>query len=142
MKIRLCWLIIILFLNQTSLAAQKLTFQIEGIDGAAKNNVEATLKNSFVSSNGTLDLKQFYRDFSEKIQKALQPFGYFKSKIYSTFIVNHGQSIISFRIEPGPPLLIKHLDFQLTGIGASDQAFQYIMQNLPLAKNQIFSAQK
>ncbi len=142
---KISWVVIIVYLllDQVASAIPKVNFQVEGISGEVKTNVEATLASDIASSaNGELDLKQFYQNAPKAIQDALQPFGYFKAKIHAYEQINQGQRIMIFRIDPGPVILVKQVDFQLTGSGASDEVFQEILKNFPISKNQVFSVKK
>lgn len=106
-------------------------YEIKGINGDILKNVQdrlATLKDS----------PDFDQKAQDNIRQALQPFGYFKSKINSYPL--HSKTI--FEITAGPALKIAHVDATLSGPGKDDPELQKFMRHFPLVPGQTFVTER
>lgn len=131
--------ILLLTLATPSFAKPNLQFEIIGIDGDAKKNVEAMLAANSAAIKTPAQIHDFYRRAPEEVKKALQPFGYFRAHVHTMMFHQPGKILMRFIVTPGPPLLIRQIDFTLSGPGKNDPVFKKILDNFPLVSGQIFS---
>ncbi len=111
-------------------ASEKYHFEINGVSGDARKNVEThleTLKSSAFTK------QEFLQQAPEQIRKALQPFGYFKTSV-TTEIAN--TSNFHFAINLGPILKISNVDVKLNGIGKDNLEIKKYIDQFPLQPGQ------
>lgn len=116
-----------LFFALTTQAGQPFDIKISGITGPALNNALARLE--LLKKSHPTDPNRFYQEAPAEIQKALEPYGYFKSKVETR---QKGW----FQVTPGPPIIIRKIDLTITGAGEKDPAFQNISHDLPIKLGQ------
>ena len=142
MKKLFCYLLITLFLLCSgTLFAATVNIEIKGITGETLKNIQArlaVLQQSYGADLSDDDIKDFYKTAPDNIRKALEPFGYFKSKMTSQLIHNPTHWTAEFFIQPGPVLKISRLDVTLMGPGQFDEALQKFVQHFPLKPGQPF----
>lgn len=56
----------------------------------------------------------------EEISTALQSLGYYKSNIETSKDVSEGVISMKYKVEIGPPLLVKNIEINITGAGSAD----------------------
>lgn len=116
------------------------TVEIRGVNEAIKANVLVYL--SFERYKQTSDLsadtlERLHDRVEREVQAALRPFGYYEPKVHSELDnVGHGGWRVTVDIEPGPPVLVDHIDVQIRGPGANDPLFTRITANLPLHRGE------
>ena len=120
--------------------AENIKYEIIGIEGDVKKNVETMLETSMISLK-TKNESQFYDEAKQKIKEAMQPFGYFKPHIRTDHLAQQ-PTVFRFFIDPGPALLVTQVDFKLIGPGNNDAIFKKIVTHFPIQNNQIFSVAK
>lgn len=134
------FLVFFLLLFSVKSIAADLPIQIRGISGNILKNVETRLHAMQESYGKTITEKEksaFLLNAPQHIRKALEPFGYFKSKISS----KRQDSTYIFTIDLGPPLRISTVDIRLVGEGKNNLALREYIKNFPVKKDQIFSAE-
>ncbi len=122
--------------------AMTLKVKVEGIDGAELENVLTLLEINSEKDRDDLYLarvKKLHTAAPEQIQRALQPFGYYRVKVTSELAVNETAWLARYRVERGPPLRITTLDVQITGPGQQDKAFVTSQRDFPLKTGQILN---
>ena len=124
----------------TSYAIMPLGFDIDGLDGEKLDNTLILLKeerNKLPEDN--TDLLGLYQRGPQLIQQAIQPFGYFHSTIHSDLRHYLHESVAYYTVTLGPPLIISHIDINITGPGKNNPQIQQFVQHFPLVEDQIFS---
>ena len=117
----------------------KLTVIIEGVEDDLKNNVEINLEINKLNDKAPPSearLQWLHGRAKEDIERALQPFGYYKPTIDKSLRQTPEGWEARYRIEPGPPLPIASLDVQVLGEGRDDPRFQKLLSDVPIAKGQ------
>lgn len=113
-----------------------LRFEVLGItDPKADKNVMTALqnlRNSLVFPFTEQEIRHFYKKAPEAIQKALLPYGYFKSHVQTSLIKKGRFWIASFHVNPGLTLPVSAMQIEIQGQGATDPEFLKWKQNLPL----------
>jgi translocation and assembly module TamA len=115
-----------------------ITVEIRGVDDQLQTNVLAYL--SFERYKKTTDLsadtiERLHDRVEREVKSALRPFGYYEPKVHSD-LVNQGKGDwrVTIDIDPGPPVLVDHLEVQVHGAGEKDPLFTRITDHLPLSR--------
>ena len=114
------------------MASAKMKLSIEGLSGALDENVDAHL--SLIDEN-RIDNTPYFKGYIEsEIKKALRALGYYSPRFY--YHVNEpanssssASSTLVITVEPGEPVLIKHVDVNITGEGQNDKDYIALLQN-------------
>jgi translocation and assembly module TamA len=130
------WLAVCLLAGQLAHAAS-VTIDVRGVDDELRNNVLAFL--SFTRyQRGGVDLtpdvvERLHNRVEREVGQALRPFGFYEPKVDST-VTQQGRDDwrVVIDINPGPPVLVTHIDVRVDGPGENDPLFQRILRNLPL----------
>ena len=132
-----------------------LEIELEGVRGEVYDNVFGYLSVVREREHPRLTLrriKRLHTRAEKEIQRALQPFGYYRAQVESRLesvpcqerAPTAEESVetrdpcarptwrASYRIEPGPPLEIAELDLQIEGAARKDAAFQTWRKEFPL----------
>jgi translocation and assembly module TamA len=117
--------------------AASVTVEVRGVSDEVRDNVLAFL--SFERfRRGGVDLnadtvERLDNRVEREVDAALRPFGFYEPKVESTVTEQgRGDWRVVIDINPGPPVLLDHIDVRVTGPGQSDPLFQRILNNLPL----------
>src|SRR6516162_5486289 len=117
--------------------AASVTVEVRGVVDGERDNVLAFL--SFERfRRGGMDLnadtvERLHNRVEREVAAALRPFGYYEPKVESTVTEQgRGDWRVVVDINPGPPVLLDHVDVRVEGPGASDPLFQRILNKLPM----------
>src|SRR5215475_1487093 len=111
--------------------------EIKGVDEELRSNVLAYLSFERYKKGGA-DLnadtvERLHNRVEREVQAALKPFGYYEPQVESQVSdLGHNDWRVNISINPGPPVLISHVDVRVDGPGEHDPLFQRILQHLPL----------
>lgn len=127
----------IIFIAKSGFAAS-LDNKVTGVEKSVAKNVTARLAAQQHGITLTASsIKQLYQEAPAQIKQALKPYGYFKPEITAQLKeVKAGQWQASYRISPGPQLLISKVDIHLTGPGAAQPQFQQFLATQPIHTGQ------
>jgi translocation and assembly module TamA len=117
--------------------AASVTVEVRGVPDEVRDNVLAFL--SFERyRRGGVDLnadtvERLHNRVEREVDAALRPFGFYEPKVESTLTdQGHSDWRVVININPGPPVLVDHIDVRVDGPGESDPLFRRILENLPL----------
>ncbi|MCU7856202.1 MAG: autotransporter assembly complex protein TamA [Candidatus Thiodiazotropha sp. (ex Lucinoma borealis)] len=118
-------LIYILFwlLIPFSVQGLEVIVKVEGLESRLEDNVLAYLSVEREKKRDALNearLRLLHDKAEEEIHTALQPFGYFKPTITSSIIHTEQGFKLSYHVQPGTPVKLAEVDFQILGEGADD----------------------
>jgi translocation and assembly module TamA len=141
MKHALRLILIVILLSGTNLlwAAESLRVHIIGLQDAALKNAQDRLgvaQQDYGAHLTTQNIQDFFNKAPDNIRKAIEPYGYFKTKVQARLIHHDSEWLATFNVIPGPPLLITHLDMQITGPGKNNPELQKFIQHFPLERGQ------
>lgn len=105
------------------LYALDVVVKVDGLDAKLKDNVLAYLSVERERERESMNparLSLLHDKAEEEIQAALRPFGYFKPTVTASMVRTDQGFSLSYFIQPGPPLKLSEVDFQLLGEGAQD----------------------
>lgn len=116
--------------------------KITGINGELLKNAEIFLS-IYQQQNQALSegrIRRLHQKASNDISLALQPFGYYRPTIDSE-LQHHedGSWTAIYGVNPGPPLPIGSVDFQITGEGTQDPEFNKLASKLALVPGRTLS---
>lgn len=128
------WLLLALLPGSAS--ALKLEVEVEGVEGEEQKNVLAMLGIYQEQEDQELSIARLlalHRRAPDQIRDALAPFGLYRVEIQETLTeptAEGGTWIANYKIDPGEPVKIASIDYQITGAGASNPALpkQFPMQ--------------
>ena len=146
-KIIIALVIVFLFfagLLRTAAAAVPVTVDVQGVEGAVKKNVLSFLGIERLKKAPELNedvMKDLFVRAPGEIREALQPFGFYSPKIESSLVKKDGQWRAVFLVDPGQPVRISKLDFQITGEGASQPPFENFRKTFPLRQGDVLNQQ-
>ena len=132
------FIFVLLWLPSCPVAAAdntNLRVKITGLDGELLNNAEIFLS-IYQQKDQTLSearIRRLHQKADREIAQALQPFGYYRPTINSE-LRNRGDGSWEaiYKVNPGPPLPINSVDFQIIGEGAQDPEFKKLENNMAL----------
>jgi len=132
----LLWLLLGMSLAGHVRAAPHVTVQVEGVSGALLKNVTDYL--SIVTYEDSPDLSEglvqrLNARAPDEIQHALQPFGYYNSKVEASLTPSGDGWLAHYLITLPPPVRLRHIDVVFSGEGAQDSGFDAFMATLPYA---------
>jgi translocation and assembly module TamA len=130
------WLAVCLLASQLAHAAS-VSIEVHGVDDELRANVLAYLSFARYQKGGadlTPDVvERLHNRVEREVDAALRPFGYYEPKVDSTVTEQgHENWKVVINIDPGPPVLVTHIDVRVDGPGENDPLFQRILRNLPL----------
>jgi translocation and assembly module TamA len=126
------WLVLSLtlgLLGTTPAWALKLEVKVEGLKGEREANVLALLSIYNERTDAELSatrVEALHRRAPDQIREALAPFGLYRVQIEDRLerpANGEGTWRAQYRIEPGEPVRITTVDYQVTGEGAADSVF-------------------
>jgi translocation and assembly module TamA len=113
----------------------KVDVVVDGLSGDMKRNVLSSMMLANAASGGRLsegEARRLAARAPGEIEKALQPFGYYKPVIRDQLDASGDSWKARFNVEPGPPLLIASVDVKVTGPGAQLPRFQQVVREFSL----------
>jgi translocation and assembly module TamA len=129
---------LVLCLLAASLAhAAGVTVEVRGVADEVRDNVLAYLSFERYRKGGVElnadTVERLHNRVDREVDAALRPFGYYEPKVESTVTdQGRGDWRVVIDINPGPAVLVDHIDVRVDGPGERDPLFQRILNNLPL----------
>jgi translocation and assembly module TamA len=152
------WFFCLLCFNSAgwAIAAEKLNVEVIGVAGDMLQNVEISLSISTASKEqdvGLLEsfsfdakeekpplseatIKRLHRLAPEEIRQAMQPFGYYEPKIDAKLKKIEGVWQAVYRIAPGPPTLLEHVEIRVNGQGADEPSVQEVLTSTKIVSGE------
>ena len=126
----LACLLLVIMLLPVKVAAE---LTITGIDKELERNVRssATVASEPCDAEAWLVRRRF-RALESEARKALEPFGYYQPEIVTSLSHDDKCWAATITIEPGDPVVLRHVDIRIDGAAASDTAFQALIDSSPL----------
>ncbi len=106
--------------------ALDVTVEVKGLERDLKTNVLAFLSVEQEKKRESLSasrLRLLHKRAEAEISKALQPFGYFKSRVDARLEQDEQRFKLIYQVTPGPQIRLKEVDFQILGEGKQDPLF-------------------
>jgi translocation and assembly module TamA len=120
---------------------------VEGLEGDALKNAQAALAlppgmvREGVIDRALLDL--FRRRIPEKIQKSLEPFGYYEAQASSLAEkTEDGRDLLRVKVIPGAPVRITSVQVQVTGPGEKNRDLRLLVASFPLKSGDVLNQVK
>lgn len=120
---------LLLSLVASPVFAAKLTYQIKGLKGDNKDNVEAYLNALPVYQER--QYRPARAKITESVQKALQVYGYYQPEITLSRDKQTPSKVV-IEVDKGEPVIVSRLDVLLEGDAGSDERYSELLDKLPL----------
>ncbi len=119
-----------------SLLQAELT--ITGIDGELERNVRsfATIASESCDAEAWL-IRRRFRALESDAREALEPFGYYEPTITTSLSRDDDCWSATVAIDPGEPVLLRHVNIRIDGAAASDPSFQALIESSPLSPGKV-----
>jgi translocation and assembly module TamA len=144
-KLFIIFTLVLLLVYSVSFAGvTTLRTHITGVTGPILKNIQERLAISEASYGTTLNpqtINTFYKNAPQNIQKAIEPFGYFHSKVQTALTHTGDVWDVTFVIDQGTPIRVNTVDLKVTGPGKDNLALQKILRDSPVKPGQIFEAE-
>ena len=115
-------------------AAAAVDIDVRGVNDPLRGNVLAFLSLARYKDR-ELDstmIERLRNRAPREVQEALRPFGYYGPTVDTDLEQRGNNWRVTVRIDPGRPVMMEHVDIQVTGPGADDPRFRHILDTLPL----------
>jgi translocation and assembly module TamA len=118
-----------LLIGTPAAAGLKLQVNVEGVEGEQEKNVLALLGIYQEQADPELTVARMlalHRRAPDQIADALAPFGLYRVEVQDSLTEpanEGGQWVATYKIDPGAPVKITSIDYQITGAGAENPAF-------------------
>jgi translocation and assembly module TamA len=140
-----CLLLSLLWLWQTPLMAAVVSVDIEGVNGAARDNIAAAPILLALQSAEALKRQRLRRARPAIIEQsidALKPFGYYNPRVTVKISGESPNWRLLISVQPGEPIQVNALNITLSGPGQEDKLFREWRKNWPLPTGSILLQQK
>jgi translocation and assembly module TamA len=129
------------------MAAEPVQVVVEGLEGDALKNVQAALVlPPGLVREGTVDralLELHRRQIPGKVQKALEPFGYYEAQVSSTQEKNEeGREVLRVKVIPGMPIRITTVHVRIAGPGENNPDLRQLVSSFPLKPGDVLNQVK
>jgi translocation and assembly module TamA len=130
-----------------AMAAEPLEVVVEGIEGDALKNAQAALAlPPGMVREGVIDqalLDFFRRRIPEKIQKSLEPFGYYEAQASSLVEkTEDGRDLLRVKVIPGAPVRVTSVQVRVTGPGEKNRDLTQLAASFPLKSGDVLNQVK
>jgi translocation and assembly module TamA len=109
--------------------------EVEGVEGAALNNVLAYLSIIHYREDLALtegQIQRLHQRAPQEIKSALEVYGYYQVQVEPALEKRPEEWVARYRIEPGPRMRIGQINLEITGEGSKDPAFQELQRKFPV----------
>lgn len=110
-----------------------LEAEIQGIDGEAAENVANYLAAFDASEYGKDRVRS---QVAKRTREALKAYGYYEPELDISLVGENPVERARLRIRPGPRVIVTELDVSVEGDAGDDDAFQQVLDNLPLEEGE------
>ena len=115
--------------------------KIDGVKGKKLQNIEAAIGlPSGIVHDDQVDkrwLLRFIGQIPALAEKALQPFGYYRSEIKTDLQERDKDYLIHVQVTPGVPVRVRQLDLRMIGAGSDKPALRAEFRRFPLKQEDI-----
>ncbi len=122
-------------------ARPSVEVEITGVEGKLLDNIKGYLRLLQKRDDPNFNinwLKFLHKEAPDDIRKALEPFGYFKPQIdLSLEKIDENKWKATYRVVPGPRVVISDIDIKLSGEGADDPSLKELVEKFPLKKGDV-----
>jgi translocation and assembly module TamA len=110
----------------------RVAIELRGLEARLQTNVRAVVslyRQEGVELSPERALSLFDRAPAE-IRRALEPFGRYSPEVRSELAQVGSEWVASFDVDPGPPTIVRRVDYALTGPGSQDVPFAALGDSL------------
>lgn len=117
-------------------------FRVHGVEDPIKTSIESKLQSNLNSLPKPLSAPKILtltQDNQHSILSILQAYGFYHAQVNKTLVHLNYYWEATYCIDPGPPILIRHVQIILTGEGAYEPYFRETLNKTPLKSGQVFT---
>ena len=135
-------LALMLFAMPGAVAAD-LAYIIHGVEDPLKSNILNHVDTLQLGPQARLADKDFDRILAQAIARAkvaLRPYGFYAAEVSGR--ISHdpeGNPVLVLRVNPGPPIVIEHLQLEIVGAGSKSRTLKSWESNWPLTEGSILN---
>jgi translocation and assembly module TamA len=123
-------------------ASEPVTVVIDGAEGAALDNLKATLRlpPGLVAPDGAIDeglFEQFLKRIPADGQEALEPFGYYSSRVAVVSRKRASDRLVHVRVDLGDLTRVGSMVVRVEGPGATERELQELANAFPLKEGDV-----
>ena len=115
-------------------ANAQLTVKVSGVDKKLEDELLSSItlhRQEKQEHLTTARVRSLYRRAEQEIRMTLRGHGYYEPGIESSLVDEENKWIASFVVNPGEPVIIKSVRFELTGEGKDDKALLKAVNTFP-----------
>jgi len=136
-----------LFNGAALMAAEPVEVIIEGLEGEELKNVQAALAlPPGLVREGRVDrlwLDRFERQVTEKVRRALEPFGYYNAGVKTSLETpEEGLLRLRVKVETGEPVRVTSAKVEIRGLGAHEKKLRDLIKAFPLKEGDVLRHDK
>lgn len=120
-------------------ARADVAVSLEGLEGAARKNVELRLGlMAYAEADGEdeAQIRRLHRQAEDDIRTALQAYGYYSPQVQGSLQQDDDDWQAHYRVDPGPPTLLREIRLEATGEGAGFPALQQALADTDLRRGE------
>ncbi len=129
-------------MSGTAHASLRVDVTVKGVEEPLYKNVMTRLSINLQKDNKRLRqraIKRLHRQARADIESALAPFGYYNPVIDSTLTKDGETFTAVYTIDKGPPVVVKEVNFELTGPGKNNAALERGIAEFPIKKGDVLN---
>jgi translocation and assembly module TamA len=125
-------------------AGPPLQIEVQGVEGGLLANVrEALALPPGLVEDGVVNfrwLERFKRQTPSKVQKALEPFGYYSATVKAEIeSVAENNYVLRITIVPGEPVVVSRAKVSVRGPGAEEKPLRELAASFPLKEGEVLN---
>jgi len=140
---QLCIICLVIF--SSALSADEVEYSVSGVDEPMLSNVFNQVSAYRIGRSARFNSRirrKLLEDAELAALNAIRPFGYFHPEISVDISLKEpGKWLLNVKINSGPPVLIKELQIELTGVGAELDSLVEWYSAFPLSEGEILKQQ-
>lgn len=139
------WLLMLSFLycSGTLLAELNVSVEIQGVNNVIEKNIREFLSIEQQKSHALLSegrLRYLHKKAEKEIEKALQPYGYYRPDIKTQLITSaKNQWLARYTVNAGPPIRIADFNFTVSEKIKNDPKFKSLLKSMTMQAGEAFS---
>ncbi|HVS12945.1 MAG TPA: autotransporter assembly complex family protein [Thermoanaerobaculia bacterium] len=116
--------------------ADTVRVEIDGVRGEARSNLELVLRELQLDGKTELpetSIESRVARLDQLVPRALEPFGYYRSRVSTDRSVEGDRHTVRLAIDPGPAVTLSSLEIEVAGPGSEDPRIVRTRAAFPLA---------
>ncbi len=141
-RIKCLLLVFLLYLPDPSLAGIEVDVTVKGVGESLHENVLARLRIYLQKDSERLQastIRKLHRQAQDDIRSAIAPFGYYNPVIKSSLGKKGSVWIAEYKIEKGPPVVVKRVSLEVSGPGRENNRLVASLSQFPTQEGAVLN---